>query len=101
MDYLTEDGTIRPVVCYEETFGSIYDEDKVDPVFALYSTGLGISDVFLIITLGLYLATPGLRKKIHDKSFLCHLFSFIIGFSSLITIRNMDFRNSACLFFSK
>lgn len=100
MDYLQEDDTIRPVLCYEEIFGPNEGvEDKY--VFMLYSTGLGISNLFLIITLGLYLATPRLCEKVHDKCFLCHVVTLIIGFSSLIGIQNIAIENSACAFLSE
>lgn len=98
MDYLMDDRTIRPVICVDETFGPLPEEESDGSIFILYSSGLGVSDIFLIITAALYLATPQLRRKVHDKCFLCHLLSLIIGFSSLIGIQNINIEVQGCVF---
>lgn len=96
VDYLPEMNAIRPVVC-TETF-----ENGLQKIFSLqHYLNLGgsiITNLFLIITLGLYSVAPELREHLHDSCVICHIFSLIIGFISLLGIQFLNTEDPLCVF---
>lgn len=58
---------------------------------------LGLSTMFLIITLCLYLILPELRHNEFDWSLMCHLASLIIGFCCLIAGSNVSNNSAVCV----
>lgn len=81
-DYM--DGQIQPMVCIEQ-------DDLVDERWRYIGStvGMAISMVFLLLTFGLYLATPALRRSVRDRSLLSYVVALIFGFAFFNAAQNI------------
>lgn len=105
-EYLIEDHTSRPQFCYDPVPPPVPEAKESENswnefVHVLLCSGLGISVLFLIITAGLYLITPELRARVHDKCIVCHLLSLALGFGFLIGFQIIHKEDLGCVFVGK
>lgn len=98
LDYVKDTGTIMPVYCVDEDVLLDTLEQPFPLHYYLNLSGSIISISFLIITLGLYLAAPALRKNVYDKCVMCHLLCLLLGFSFLLGIQFEKPHNLECVF---
>lgn len=72
---------IRPFMCFPATRTSMETEETA--YFRVIAYGLGVSSVFLFITLIVYLWIPSLHN-LHGKTLMCHVASLLAAYAALV-----------------
>lgn len=97
-EFISEDATFMPIIHLDGLFNDGEDEKWR---FMFYAYGMSLSNLFLVITLGLYISTPALHRSVQNKSFSCYVISLIFGFSFLMAAQNIHKVNTFCRIIGK
>lgn len=91
------DSETYTIIC----FNSDQSEEN-EPTFAIYPTGMIISEPFLLLTFLVYSCLPGLQN-LHGKSLMCYVSTLFFGylFLSIVQIANSSISVEDCIIFGK